>query len=383
MTFIDISKFTPIKNEAFSTSIRLDASRVIYAAHTITAPLTISVDPTGAIPGATAILRLVSDGVNIPVFNGVKRANASAEFYNGLTIVNMIQIFYDGVDFWLSIWQEDGVVPPDITAPTLQTSVIYTATPDRINLIYSENLVTVPPAISAFAVNTVGKSITGITISGNTVTIIFNSAFAPGSVDLNYTVPGSNPIRDAAGNLASALVNQSVINLSTEGSLAAFDTRTANIAVNGLNTVYTSTNASDWGEFMLANQYLPANTDGWVSIDGATNSSGVSAVLGFNTSNLNQSFAGNYEYFGWVSGGTFYRGTNGGGATNTNVPVTGKYRLRRMSGTISLESSSDGGISWANVYTWPGTQNAALYVNVAFSANGVVSNPIVSGGFTV
>jgi hypothetical protein len=360
----------------FVTTIRLDALLTVYAAHQINAPLAITIDPAGAIPGATAALRLVSDGVNIPTFSGVKRANASADFYNGATIVNIVQIFYDGVDFWMSMWQEDGVVPPDIAAPVLQTAVIYAATPDRINLIYSENLQSNPPANSAYSI--AGKSITGITIAGNTVTIIVNSPFAAGSVSINYT-PGSNPIRDAAGNLAAALTNQSVINLAAEGSPIAFSTRSPNITVNGLNTVYTSTSAVNWGEFMLADKFLPANTDGWISIQGATNGAGVSAVLGFNTSNINQSYSGNYEFFAWISAGTFYYGTNGGGVTNTFVAGTALYRLRRVSGSISLQSSSNSGLTWTTIYTWPGTQNAALYVNVAFAALGVVSNPIGSG----
>ena len=170
--------------------------------------------------------------------------------------------------------------------------------------------------------------------------------------------------------------------MAGDGTPLLFGTRTASVTVNGLNTIYTANNPTDWAEFMLADKFLPANTDGWFAIDGVPNVDGTSAVIGFNTSNLNQSFA-QYEYFSWISLGNFYRGTNGSAVTNTGVAAAGKFRLRRASGTISLQASNDGGVSWGTVYTWPGTQNAALYVNANFSANGILQNPIVSGGFTV
>lgn len=152
-------------------------------------------------------------------------------------------------------------------------------------------------------------------------------------------------------------------------SFLSFSTRTAGISLAG--TTYTNTTVNMFTEYMLADKFLPAGSDGWVAIDSPPTGS-VSSVLGLNASNLNQSYVGAYEYFVWSSSGTFYIGTNGAGATNTGVTSRNRYRLRRLSGTISAEWSTDG-LVWNNFYTWPGSNSSNLYANVNFATSNSVS----------
>ena len=75
------------------------------------------------------------------------------------------------------------------------------------------------PATGAFTVEVggSGRSVTGVSISGSVVTLTLNPAVEHGEpgIRVSYTVPtgaGANPIRDAVGNDARGLSNQSVTN---------------------------------------------------------------------------------------------------------------------------------------------------------------------------
>ena len=62
-----------------------------------------------------------------------------------------------------------------------------------------------------------GRSVSGVSVSGRVVTLTLNPAVEQGDtgIRVSYAVPtgvGANPIRDAVGNHARGLNNQSVTN---------------------------------------------------------------------------------------------------------------------------------------------------------------------------
>ena len=75
------------------------------------------------------------------------------------------------------------------------------------------------PATDAFTVTVAGsgRTVTHVSVSGRVVTLTLASAVTDGQeVTVTYTVPGTNPIRDAAGNAAEGLSNDPVRNATPD-----------------------------------------------------------------------------------------------------------------------------------------------------------------------
>lgn len=80
------------------------------------------------------------------------------------------------------------------------------------SLTLAENSV---PNVSAFTVivNSVPRSISSVSISGNKVILTLSSVVAPGeAVTVAYTQPETNPLQTADGLKAASLAAQSVTN---------------------------------------------------------------------------------------------------------------------------------------------------------------------------
>ncbi len=101
----------------------------------------------------------------------------------------------------------------DNTAPTLSNAVVSGAI---LVLTYNEALDTASvPAASAFTVkvNDSVRTVNSVAVSGTTVTLTLASAVVAGqTVTIDYTVPGTSPIQDSAGNDAAALTGRTVTN---------------------------------------------------------------------------------------------------------------------------------------------------------------------------
>ena len=89
-----------------------------------------------------------------------------------------------------------------------------------LTLIYGEVLDgSSTPAPDAFTVTVAGsgRAVTQVSVSGKVVTLTLASAVTHGQqVTVTYTVPGTNPIRDAAGNAADGLSNDPVRNATPD-----------------------------------------------------------------------------------------------------------------------------------------------------------------------
>ena len=102
---------------------------------------------------------------------------------------------------------------PDVTAPVFQSAAVNDTT---LVLTYDENLDSgSTPATTAFTIGGVtgGTSVSNVSISGSEVTLTLSNGASNGdTVTVTYTVPGSNPLQDAAGNDCTALSSESVTN---------------------------------------------------------------------------------------------------------------------------------------------------------------------------
>ncbi len=167
----------------------------------------------------------------------------------------------------------------DTTSPTFSSAQVTNATKTEVVLTFSETLAAFTPATSAFAVSG-GKTVTGIARSGATITLTVSAPYAYGdTITVTYTKPGSNQLRDAAGNETASFGPSSVTNNAlaapgapTIGTATAGDT-TAGVpftapASNGGATITTYTATSSPGGITGT---LSQAGSGTISVTGLTN----------------------------------------------------------------------------------------------------------------
>lgn len=106
----------------------------------------------------------------------------------------------------------------DGTAPTNTTRVVENAAPTKIVLAFSEPMdQTVAPLPSAFAVTGTTRTVTAVAwgTAGNAgkLEVTVNTAFANGNtINIAYTKPAANFLRDPAGNALAAFTAAAVTN---------------------------------------------------------------------------------------------------------------------------------------------------------------------------
>jgi hypothetical protein len=358
-----------------------DSAAAVYQRTDVTGSLVFSANTTGAITGSVAVLELVANGGTAPDFSAFKALNGSSGWDNRSGIINLVMVYYFGPDsIWVTIFQEEGQVLPDLVAPTLVSATIPDAAPSTVVLTFSEALAVRATPTSAFAIS--GKTITTFAQSGSTVTLTVSVPFVAGaSATVAYTQSGSNQLQDAAGNQVANIAATAITNNVAAPIIPlTIASQTGQVAVSG--TTYTNNHAPGYNGYALFAQRIPANTDGYVEV-------GISVgfgVFGLNLTNALHWYGeapNGYEY-GVVPGSTgFWRYMTDGVSANTTAEVAGgtnkRARLRRTAGVISAEASADG-TTWTTIYTWPGTQNAALYVNYNWQLPGDIAlNPVGFG----
>ena len=141
---------------------------------------------------------------------------------------------------------------PDTTAPTLTTAAVNGAS---LVLTYNEALDTnSTPDTNEYVVRVAGsqRRVSLVTVNGSAVTLTLFPAVTDGqAVTVSYTVPGTNPVQDAAGNDAAALADQTVTNNTPDTTAPTLTTA----AVNGASLVLTYNEALDTGSTLAATDY--------------------------------------------------------------------------------------------------------------------------------
>lgn len=114
----------------------------------------------------------------------------------------------------ISTWQDQklGFTTPtgDTTAPSFVSAVVNSSNPSAIVVTYDEALDETVDGSWTAKVNNIDRTVTGANASGQTDTLSLSSSVVAGDVVKIST--GATRVRDAAGNIAAALVDQAVDN---------------------------------------------------------------------------------------------------------------------------------------------------------------------------
>lgn len=148
-----------------------------------------------AVRGALVYLRLIADGVNLPVYSAFKEWGGSLGYDNRSGIENQMQFFFDGYNYWVSISQAVNAVAVPLPASAVSMS--------------GPTGGIVGQASSVF---TVGVTPVGGAISGNVVvtpTPVAGVTFAPTSVTLNSGTTSATftATPSAAGSFSVSVTN--------------------------------------------------------------------------------------------------------------------------------------------------------------------------------
>ncbi|MFM6939678.1 MAG: beta strand repeat-containing protein [Rhodoluna sp.] len=188
----------------------------------------------------------------------------------------------------------NNVPAPDTTPPTFTAMTANTAG-TNITVTYNEPLLTSSvPAASAFGIVQDGVTIPNtsysVAISGSVVTITFSTATIVnnGVVNLSYAVPGSNQIKDLAGNAAAAIASNRVNN-------PVPDTTAPRVIGRGTNTAGDL--VSIYFNEALSTTNVPMPTDFVLSIN-SVNYSSSNITVDITGSQVNLNLLGNKIVFG-------------------------------------------------------------------------------------
>jgi uncharacterized repeat protein (TIGR02059 family) len=393
---------------AFSNVISLTSGGAAFMPkQTIAGGLVFAAAP-GSLRNSSVYLPLVANGVNAPDFSAFKEWGGSMGWDNTAGMLNSVQFFSDGYDVYVFITQatSSATVPGDTTAPVRQSATVNSAT---LVLAFNESLNTAVPALSSFSYLLNGGTAvnpTAVSVSGSNVTLTFATAALQGqSATLSYT-PGTNPIRDTAGNAAAAFSGVAVTNStpasdttapaiqsatmngatlamtygealnSTAPTLSAFSLSLAGgagaaptaAAVSGATVTLTFATAATPGQ-SAALTYTPGTS---AIRDAAGNNA--AALTSYAVTN-NTAAAGTEAPLQFTANPTYYlEAVDGNGDftyTSTSAIGSGYQAVSAMSGIKSLPAGADGGF-WISSSTDGSSQNSLVGFKAGDAAPGGV-----------
>jgi uncharacterized repeat protein (TIGR02059 family) len=187
--------------------------------------MTYSLTLANIVPAASAFIVQVNSAgrtVNAVAISGnkVQLTLASAVVYGDIVTVayirpgsNPLQTLSGGQAASIAAQAVTNHVSPPI--PVYVSSVVENATPTLLEMIYSLTLANIVPATSAFTVqvNSVGRTINTVVISGTKVLLTLSSPVVYGDiVTVAYTKPATNPLQTATGGQAVTISGQTVTN---------------------------------------------------------------------------------------------------------------------------------------------------------------------------
>lgn len=306
----------------------------------------------GATAGAKTYVRLVSNGVNAPTFAGFKEWGGSAGYDNRPAIVNIVEFFFDGVDYWYHINQQVGAVAADTLAPTFVSAAIQNAAPAIVVLTMSESLAAFTPATSAFTLSG-GKTVSAVALSGSTITLTASSAYANGdTVTVSYTQPGSNQLQDTAGNKAASFGPSAVTNnVGAVITAPGAPTIGAAVAGDGSASVAFTAPASNGGSAITG--YTVTSSPGGFTGTGVASPITVSGLT-------------NGTAYTFTATATNSVGTGSASAASNSVtPAVGTERVGRLALTGNIAESGD-------TSGWTYVSNGSANLTTAPTAYGIL-----------
>jgi hypothetical protein len=325
--------------------------------------------------GGYCVVTLLANGTNVPTFVGMFERSGSSAYVNTLNQLNQIIFWFDGQRYWYTISTAVGgltVVPPDETPPTLVSAVVENAAPGQVVMTYGEALdEDFVPALADYGFSG-GRSVSALSVLGNVVTATVTPAYAFGdSITFDYT-PGVDPLQDAAGNEAAALLARAVTNNieDTEELVATPVTFTVMDRMTGpVDGIYTATSAGTSTTAQgITGMVLPADSIGWIQCSRPVigSPSQVSCVIALDAVASGLQTYGLNDLIGQISAtGVVSYGENTASLTSTGYTLPegdgSHMRLYRDDDNIvTLETTVDDGENWTVRRTFPTARDTDL-----------------------
>ena len=258
---------------AFTTSVPLTANTVMQK-KVVTAPLTFTL--AGASTGGVCIAEIIADGTNTPSFVAFEEHSSSSGYVNVAGYTNLVQFFCLGSRYYFSVSQPLTQIIADVIPPIVSSAIVAANSPTVLSVGFNETLnSSFTPSASAFTVT--GHPVSSVALRGTFVDLTVSSAFVNGEAAsaVSYTQPGSNGLRDAAGNLVVNFSGYSITNnAGVVVTVPAAPTGVSATAGNG-QAVVNYTPGSNGGSTITG--YVATSTPG--SFTGSA-TSGAIAVTG-------------------------------------------------------------------------------------------------------
>lgn len=334
-------------SQAFTSSPTLKAFPLVLAQKQINSPTTITVNTTGAIAGASILMRLIADGVqeNTPIFTNAQQVTGSSGWDNRLGIINIVQIQFDGIGIYFSIVQTALGAVLDLQAPVFLSSTINPAG-TIATLTFNEDLLTTSTPTGA---NFTGATVTSASVLNKVVTLNINPAIAVGTTNIVYS---GVTIKDLAGNASAGFttaVTVAPVQSVTPVNLAS---RLPDISEVSIGT-YKKTGLGSWQVATSSTLNFTGDKTYEVS-DVALSSS--QAIIGLDTRTVADV---NFLYQNLKLGIGYYGGSykafiDGGQTTLVGHVAGDRMRLTRTAGVLKAQFKR-GTADWADLFTFPQT----------------------------
>ncbi len=368
----------------FALAIPFDRGLSAMPRQTQSGNIVFTKNTANALPGNGAVVQIIADGSHTVDLSAFKEATGSSGFVSTSGIINVFQFWYDGIDYWVSIYQQIGQTPIDIIPPSLSTATVENANPNKIVLTYSETLnSSIVPATTDFAASG-GKTVTAVAIAGAVVTLTVDSNYLyTDTINVSYT-PGTNKIQDLVGNLAFALSSQAVTNNISGYVALAVTTNTDNLTNNGNGTYTFATGAQ--GRGYGNKQFTGDFIIGWTyHLKGSVNS--IFGGIHPNNTDTSANYSGVAHWIGDAGTNHYHWGDAASNITDSGVSTADGdlIQLVRTGTTVVARKSSNGGATWTTIRTWTGL-SGTFYAKFTIDAQTVVNNshlldtPMQQGG---
>lgn len=367
---------------AYATALPLDGNKYMPGQLISGAvAFTVAASP---VAGGMCNVRLTANGTNTPTFTGIREHGSSQGFDIRSGILNSLCVWYDGTDAWYAWSQEVNAVASDLFPPTVSSASVIVGTPTMIVVVFNEPLdAGFVPAFGSFGITNTGgsDSITGISLSGSSVTLTKSRATLAGDViTISYTQPGTNNIRDVVGNLLANFTGQSVVNAVG-----------ASLVLQTLTGISESGGVYSWVSggidvSQAANANVGLSGDGYIQATlQAYGGTGTVPCVFTSTSPSYTPFgtAGTY-------GAYLYQGKWAGiasGAISPNVVNTltcaagDIVRIVRSGTTMSIQVSKNAGSSWTTIDS-RAVDSARRYLNITYATGGSTFSALTGTGLT-
>jgi len=201
--------------------------RLIVSNHTQTADIVFTKNETGKILMGATYMRIIADGTHTIDFSAFKKQSGSGIFKNVNGFLNVCCFWYDGVDYWVNIWQDIILFPPHVFAEGLTTfSTFYSAVQNATTKIITGNIsqgaYTLPiefyDGAEIWSENSADGSILGITLNNDNLFVWANASnlrlgiyqFSGVTYASRQSTAGVNSVPANVGNISGSFVYKKI-----------------------------------------------------------------------------------------------------------------------------------------------------------------------------